>query len=305
MKTITTLSLLISSFTFAQSIANYDIAVSTIWTTAQHTSVPGNAHWSPLIGATHNTADEFMSIGSLATTGVKNVAETGNGNAFSAEINAAITAGRADQLLVDGFAPFAGNNSNANFSSLEISEDFPLITLISMVAPSPDWFIAVNSLNLRSGNNAVNNGWKDTFTMDVFVYDSGTDDGTNYSSANSANTPVPIFMRTGFPTNGNAMATITFTYNSSTLSTSTFSIDKQVSLYPNPASDYVTLKNSSQKPIQSITIYNVLGKAVLQKQITTQDDSISIPTSQLNSGLYMVRIVSKSNAVLTKKLIIE
>ncbi|WP_262910762.1 hypothetical protein [Wocania arenilitoris] len=52
--------------------------------------------------------------------------------------------------------------------NIQVSSDYPFVSLASMIAPSPDWFIAINSKNLRSGNNAINNGWRTSFTVDVF-----------------------------------------------------------------------------------------------------------------------------------------
>ena len=188
MKNITILfSILTCSFCFGQASAKYDITVTTIWNVMDHTSVPVNAHWSPLVGATHKNVNDILEFGVTApmTDGIKNVAESGTNGNFHAEVDTAILAGNANQYLLQGFSPFAGNNSTAAMKNVTVSEDFPLITLVSMVAPSPDWFIAVNSMNLRSGNPLINNGWKDTFTVDVFAYDAGTDSGTDYGSANS------------------------------------------------------------------------------------------------------------------------
>ena len=238
----------------AQSTANYDISVTTIWNSTDHTSVPGSAHWSNLIGATHNTVDEFVSLGTNATIGIKDVAERGDNTEFTNEINAAISSGDAGQLFQDGFSPFAGNNSMAGFMNITVNENFPLITLVSMVAPSPDWFIAVNSLSLRSGNPGVNNGWKDTFTMDVFAYDAGTDDGTEYTSGDSPNTPVPVSMISGYPINGNRMATITFTFNSSTLSTDEFTTLNDMQIYPNPSSGKISINNVRSKSINELEL---------------------------------------------------
>ena len=303
MKSHLLLFLLLPLLSLSQSTANYDISLSTIWTTEQHMSVPNNAHWSPLVGATHNTTDEFMSLGALATLGVKNVAEFGNSSEFENEINDVIFNNNADQFLIDGFSPFAGNNSNANFSGVTISEDFPLISLIAMVAPSPDWFIAINSLNLRSGNPAVNNGWKDTFTLDVFAYDSGTDDGTNYTSENSPNTPVGISMINGDPINGNKMATITFTYNFSTLSNSTFEVNPQFNISPNPTDGIVKLVGlDSGKNL--VSIYTVLGKQVFNTLVS--ENLVELNLTTLKSGVYIVKISNEiSKKIKTKKLIIK
>ncbi len=303
-KCILPLLILVVTFAWSQSIGTYDISLTTIWNSTDHTSVPGSAHWSPLIGATHNTADEFVSLGTNATTGIKDVAEFGSNGVFTTEINNSITASRADQLLNDGFSPFAGNNSIAGFTDVTISEDFPLITLVSMVAPSPDWFIAINSLNMRSGNPAVNNGWKDTFTMDVFVYDAGTDDGVDYSSVNAQSTPfVPVSMITGFPINGNRMATVTFTYKSSTLGIDDVSAIENVKVYPNPAKDVLTITNTLNI-IDSAELYNVLGKRVTTVTSISNND-LKMNVSNLRGGIYILKLRNQEGDTSSRKVIIN
>ena len=177
--------LLFSLSVFSQSTANYNISLTTIWNATDHTSVPIGAHWSALVGATHNTANQFVELGVVSpmTNGIKDIAETGGTVNFNGEVTTAIGSGLADQYI-DGIGGLSSAVGTFTKNNLQVNENFPLITLVSMVAPSPDWFIAVNSVTLRSGNSGINNGWKDTFTMDVFAYDAGTDDGTDYESAN-------------------------------------------------------------------------------------------------------------------------
>lgn len=293
-----------ATLSWSQSEATYNISATTIWNSTDHTSLPGNAHWSNLIGATHNTANEFVEIGQLATTGIKNVAENGSNSVFISEINSAINANKADQLLQDGFSPFAGNDSMAGLTGVTVSEDFPLVTLVSMVAPSPDWFIAVNSLNLRSGNPSVNNGWKDTFTMDVFVYDAGTDEGTNYTSGDNASNPfLAVSMITGTPINGNKMAEITFTYVSSTLGTEDLTLIENVKIYPNPATSVLIITNPASN-LESAELYNVLGKRVNVVSATTSTD-ITMNLEGLQSGVYILRLKNTNGDTTARKVIIE
>jgi len=309
MKKITFLfSFLVCAFTFGQSTGNYDISITTIWNSTNHTAVPGNAHWSPLAGATHKNPNDILQFGVIAptTNGIKNIAETGNTSSFSSEINNAITAGHANQYLQQSFSPFAGNNSSASINNVTVREDFPLITLVSMVAPSPDWFIAVTNLNLRSGNSALNNGWKATFTMDVFAYDSGTDSGTNYSSANMITTPrEPITKVSGFPINGNKMATITFTYNSSTLSAKNIDSIENLKIYPNPTNGNITISNIENTKLKTIEVYSVLGKLVKQVYVSQNPSKLNLDLSQLNKGVYLMKISDLDDASNTQKLIIN
>ncbi|WP_066219888.1 CBM96 family carbohydrate-binding protein [Formosa haliotis] len=73
--------------------------------------------------------------------------------------------------------------------------------------------------------------------------------------------------------------------------------DRMVSLYPNPVTDEFTISRAAGS---SMSIYNVLGKLVLQNQIETDQQPINI--SKLNSGIYFVRL-NKKGVKTTKKLI--
>ncbi|MEP3836093.1 MAG: spondin domain-containing protein [Algibacter sp.] len=286
--------------TFGQSIANYDISVTTIWNTTAHTSVPNNAHWSPLVGATHKNPNDILEFGVPAplTNGIKDVAEIGVNTNFEHEINTLITAGNANQYLEQGFSPTAGNNSNATINNVSVSEDFPLITLVSMVAPSPDWFIAISSLNLRSGNNTINNGWKDTFTLDVFAYDAGTDSGTDYTSNNMISNPrAPISIISGFPINGNRMASITFKYNTSTLSLEDSNALEPLKTYPNPIkNNKLYIENTGLNTTYKIT--NLYGRPVLSGKVSNKP----VDCSSLASGPYLL-ILTRNNYSVIKKII--
>ncbi len=300
------LPLLLPLSLFAQSTATYNIEVTTIWNTAEHSWIPSFAHWSDLIGATHSTENQFMEVGQLASTGIKDVAEIGVNTAITNEINTAISNNLADQLLQDVFDPFVGNDSKAGFTNVTVDEAFPLVTLVSMVAPSPDWFIAINSVDLRSGNPSVNNGWKDTFTMDVFVYDAGTDSGADYIADNQITTPSfePIEMATGYPTNGNRMATITFTFLSSVLSNEDFSPISVTQLYPNPvSSNEVLISNATH--LKTVNIYNSLGKRVKTVAVNSGNTSYEMDVTDLRNGIYLLKLTDNEDRWANKNLVIN
>ncbi|MBP0904575.1 spondin domain-containing protein [Mariniflexile gromovii] len=309
MKNFTSLLIVLISFSFgafSQSTASYNISLTTIWNAENHTSVPVSAHWSALVGATHNMENEFFELGVVSpnTNGIKDVAELGNNTNFMSEVNTAISNSKADQWINAGGIGSAIGTFTIN--SLQVSENFPLITLVSMVAPSPDWFIGVNSINLRSGNNSINNGWKDTFTLDVFAYDAGTDDGTDYTSANAISNPrVGVFKITISPINGNKMGTITFTYNSSILSTLSNNPIDNIKIYPNPAKEQIKVSNLQNINLKSVQIYNVLGRLV--KDIPTSQNSpeIDINLTGLNKGMYLLKLNSIGGDSKTNKIIVK
>ncbi|MDO7173811.1 spondin domain-containing protein [Mariniflexile sp. AS56] len=300
------IGLLFSIGSYCQSTATYNISLTTIWNETDHTSVPGGAHWSALVGATHNTTNQFYEIGAISpnTNGIKDVAELGNNTNFMNEVNTAISANKADQWLNAGGIGSAVGTFTLN--NLQVSETYPLISLVSMVAPSPDWFIAVNSINLRSGNNTINNGWKETFTLDVFAYDAGTDDGVNYTSENMVSSPrLGISKITGVPINSNKMGTITFTYNASTLSTLSQNAIENITIYPNPAQSKVTVSNSRNMDLKSIQLYNILGRLVTDVTLNAQTSKIDFNVSHLSKGMYLLKLNGVDGKSKTSKLLVN
>ncbi|MFY8187029.1 MAG: T9SS type A sorting domain-containing protein [Flavobacterium sp.] len=83
-----------------------------------------------------------------------------------------------------------------------------------------------------------------------------------------------------------------------TLSAPNFDAIKGLKMYPNPANDLVTIATASNQ-VENVTIYNVLGKQVLNVNNT---QSISI--SNLDAGVYIVKI-TENGTTATRKLIVE
>lgn len=129
----------------APSTARYRVTFDATWTAATHRQdFPSNAHFSPLVGATHTAQVSFWREGALATEGIRGMAERGSRLALDEEIRTAIAAGTAQHLLAADGIP-----SPASITiEFESSRAHPLITLVTMIAPSPDWFVGVSGLAL-------------------------------------------------------------------------------------------------------------------------------------------------------------
>lgn len=70
-----------------------------------------------------------------------------------------------------------------------------------------------------------------------------------------------------------------------------------INIYPNPASSLISFTNSSL--IESIEIYNLSGKLLLQFNKNRDDVNVS----QLSNGMYLVKIKTQNNRQVIKKLI--
>jgi len=162
--------------------ARYRVTFSTPWTASTFaTNYPSLRHFSQLVGSTHNTQGEFWKLGTSASFGVQRMAEVGSIYPLYEEINEQILAGKSQNLIIGGGIGLSSTQVSLEF---DITADFSLLSLVSMVAPSPDWFVAVNSLPLR-----VNGSWIDQVTVGLKVYDAGSDDGTRFDSLNQESLP--------------------------------------------------------------------------------------------------------------------
>jgi hypothetical protein len=162
--------------------AEYTVVVKSRWTKAEHPlEWPAAAHFSGVIGATHQPAYQIFTVGRPPTPGLENLSEQGKHTPLDKEIRAAITAGDAGVLFESG--PLR-NFADSIVTSVKVDNAFRLVSLVMMVAPSPDWFTGVKDVNL-----VENGAWVPSKTLDLVAYDSGGDDGTTYLAADVDTNP--------------------------------------------------------------------------------------------------------------------
>jgi hypothetical protein len=162
--------------------AEYTVVVKSRWTKAEHPlEWPATAHFSGVIGTNHTPAYSIFAVGTPPTPGLENLSEEGKHTPLDNEIRAAISAGNAGALFETG--PLR-NFSDSIVGSVKVDDAFPLVSLVMMVAPSPDWFTGVTNVDLRE-----NGAWAPSKTLDLVAYDSGGDDGTTYMAPNKDTNP--------------------------------------------------------------------------------------------------------------------
>ncbi len=174
-------------------VARYLVTFQSDWSPATHpTDWPDDAHYSGLIGGTHSSRVVFWQAGQLASPGIQLMAEKGRKSPLDQEVLTAISAGSAEFVLSGDALSGSPRSVSLEF---DISVNFPLVTLVTMVAPSPDWFVGVSALSLLP-----NGQWADETIATLFPWDAGTDSGRTYAAENQASQPVePIHRLLGFP----------------------------------------------------------------------------------------------------------
>jgi len=176
-------SLVIVSQVMAQGTATYDLTFTATWSAETHPDgFPSNPHFSGMIGGTHNDQVKFWATGEIASDGIKLMSELGGKSTLRSEVMSAIDASNADQII-DGRG--IGSSPASAKTEFTIRPPWNLVTVTSMLAPSPDWFVGVRDLSLLDDDN----NWIDSLEVELFVYDAGTDSGTDYTSANDPTIP--------------------------------------------------------------------------------------------------------------------
>jgi hypothetical protein len=177
--------------------ARYSVTFEATWDVSTHPGdFPPNPHFSGLIGGTHNASVSFWQPGGLASEGIRLMAERGRQSPLDLEVDAAARAGTAQHLLRGGDVPSSPGSVSLEF---DVSTAFPLVTLVTMVAPSPDWFVGVSGLPLLE-----NGAWVQEKSVELVPWDAGTDSGASYRSADRATVPpVGIHRLLGAPVESN------------------------------------------------------------------------------------------------------
>ena len=175
--------------------ALYRVTFNSTWSSSTHpTNFPTNPHFSGLVGMTHTEDTTLWERGSFASSGLEVVAETGGKSVIFTEIDQKISEGSAGSRLSGAGIT---NSPGSVAISFTASRTFPLMSLVSMLAPSPDWFVGVNSLRLYDDED----GWVTNLEIPLRVYDAGTDSGTRFLSGDIDTNPADLVTRlTSSPT---------------------------------------------------------------------------------------------------------
>ena len=310
MRTLVIALLLLPIASSAQfSTATYTVTFESTWSAATHPDdFPPDPHFSGLVGAAHRGTATLWEPGGLASPGIEDMAETGSKALLESEVGDLITAGDAFAVLSgDGIGTSPGSVS----LTFDLNTDYPLVSLVSMLAPSPDWFVGVNSLELYDGAN-----WSQLETITLFTHDAGTDSGTMYTSPDAdTQPPDPITMISGYP----------FFYDNEVRAVGTFkfvldgvvAIEEEVSVasglrlsppFPNPAQteSVVRLDIGAGQTVR-IEVFDLLGRRVRMLYdgvLGAGSHRVIIPTRELPSGVYVVRVMGERNRQ-TRRLVVR
>lgn len=150
-------------------------------------SIPeGGLVFSPLAGVSHSNRISFLTVRGFATQTVEEIAETGNNEPFLT---------RARRLRRQGQPIFTVRGADGptmpggkTTLQLRVTCDNPFITVLGMIAPSPDWIVQINNENLV---DPMTGKFIETESDNLIAYDGGVDDGREFTPPMDASLDLP------------------------------------------------------------------------------------------------------------------
>ncbi len=159
----------------------YRVTVLSEWTQSSHpTTLPPNSHFSPSVVVAHGDVGDLFVRGAVASDGIEQMAETGSTSTLVAELagDASVTSTQVGSSIFG-----AGENEFV----VTLTKDASLVSAVTMLAPSPDWFVGVRDVSMF-----VEGEWLDVIEFDLSNYDAGTDSGTSWTSPNFDTDPAAV-----------------------------------------------------------------------------------------------------------------
>lgn len=179
--------------------ARYMILIEAHWChpTLQPACPTAKQHFSRPVGATHNENGFFWKPSTLATEGIKRMAEMGETTTLTRELADIHKQGDIGTVFVAvGGIPTSPATKILEF---EVHHNRPMVSVVTMLAPSPDWFTGVHNISLLKGDGSFH----DSIVLPIFAYDAGTDSALGFMHTNTPTSPRANVTRMDALTDGN------------------------------------------------------------------------------------------------------
>ncbi|XP_037945543.1 spondin-1-like [Teleopsis dalmanni] len=172
--------------------AKYELTFEGKWSRHTHPKdFPANSwrtRFSDIIGASHTIDYRFWQYGDLASEGLREVAEHGSTRTLESELK-----DQSDQIrtIIKARGIAYPNVTGKTFAVFRVDSKHHLISLVSMIDPSPDWIVGVSGLELCLPNCS----WVENKIHNLYPWDAGTDSGPSYMSADQPQIPPDVVRR--------------------------------------------------------------------------------------------------------------
>ncbi|WP_432412382.1 T9SS type A sorting domain-containing protein [Rasiella sp. SM2506] len=193
-----------------------------------------------------------------------------------------------ENIIIDGTQINAPSNDEVPFVEFIITNDgfntYVCNFAIGEVAFSQteDTFEILNMvISLIDCDNQVNTVFEGDYFQDFFGPNFIFDNPFAYEITTSTGDSKQLVLTSA---SGN-----TATYNNAILSVNEQHLGDFIS-YPNPVASTVTITPQSNTLVAEVTIFNITGQQILQKQLELGTNDVTLDLTSLQSGLYFAQI---------------
>jgi len=179
----------------------YNCVFKNLWNKERHPNeFPQDSlsvHWTKQILASHDITYKMWREGFLSSKAVKTLAEAGGIAGILEDLQA-----RGDSYDIGYDKYLYVKDPTVSFEPLEMTSSKRYLSAITKLSPSPDWFSGFHDFNTVNEESST---WYEKFTIPVYPYDAGTEDGDTYNTFNTPSDPLqPIsqFTVDNVPSNG-------------------------------------------------------------------------------------------------------
>lgn len=140
--------------------------------------------FSPLAGVSHSNRISILTVRGFASPEIEAIAERGDNTPLIRLARRLRRQGRGIKTIAGADGP----TMPGKFTTLKFRVDCknPFISLVSMIAPSPDWIVQINNFD------TVKNGKFIKFAKGPLIaYDAGTDDGDMFTDPADLSKDIP------------------------------------------------------------------------------------------------------------------
>ncbi|XP_012255616.2 spondin-1 isoform X2 [Athalia rosae] len=166
--------------------AKYEVTFEGLWSRNTHPKdFPSNGwltRFSDVIGASHTVDYRFWEYAEVASEGLKQVAERGATRMLESELK---DESEHIRTIIKARGISYPNVTGRTFAVFRVDRKHHLMSLVSMIDPSPDWIVGVSGLELCLSNCS----WIEHKELNLYPYDAGTDSGITYISPDSPTIP--------------------------------------------------------------------------------------------------------------------
>ncbi|KAK0182978.1 hypothetical protein PV327_001057 [Microctonus hyperodae] len=172
--------------------AKYEVTFEGLWSRNTHPKDFPSKGWlirfSDVIGASHTVDYRFWRFNETASEGLQQVAEFGSTRILESELK---DQSEHIRTIIKARGISHPNVTGRTFAVFRVDRNHHLMSLVSMIVPSPDWFVGVSGLELCLSNCS----WVEHKELNLYPVDAGTDDGITYVSPDSKSDPIEPIKR--------------------------------------------------------------------------------------------------------------